>query len=70
MASEAQILANRRNALMSSGPKSLDGKGNARLNALRHGLAAKQVVAMDERGADFAAYHDEFLAGASTARRV
>jgi hypothetical protein len=65
MASEAQIMANRRNALASTGPKSLDGKGNSRLNALRHGLAAKHVVAMDERGGDFAAYHDDLIAALS-----
>jgi hypothetical protein len=65
MASEAQIAANRRNALASTGPKALDGKGNSRLNALRHGLAAKHIVAMDERGDDFAAYHDDLTAALS-----
>jgi hypothetical protein len=65
MASEAQIAANRRNALASTGPKSLDGKENSRPNALRRGLAAKHVVAMDERGDDFAAYHSDLIAALS-----
>jgi hypothetical protein len=62
MASEAQMKANRANALLSSGPMTREGKEKSRGNALRHGLSAKQVVAMDERGADFAAYHDDLTA--------
>ncbi|MGH7917913.1 MAG: hypothetical protein ACREQE_10615, partial [Candidatus Binataceae bacterium] len=62
MASELQMAANRANALASTGPKSLNGKEMSRGNALRHGLSAKQIVAMDERGADFVAYHDELCA--------
>jgi hypothetical protein len=59
MASEAQIEANRRNALFSTGPRTADGKSVSRGNALRHGLAAHQVVAFDERHADFAAFYDD-----------
>jgi hypothetical protein len=59
MATEAQIAANRRNAALSTGPKSLQGKGKSRENALRHGLRATQVVALGEDGDDFAAYHAE-----------
>jgi hypothetical protein len=62
MASEAQIEANRANARLSTGPKTRAGKEKSRQNALRHGLRAQQVVALDERGADFAAYHDELVA--------
>ena len=37
MASPAQIAANRRNALKSTGPRTLRGKSFSRLNATRHG---------------------------------
>jgi hypothetical protein len=39
-----QIEANRRNALRSTGPKTPKGKQISRLNALTHGLRAKDVV--------------------------
>ena len=40
MASSQKIAANRRNAQCSTGPRTANGKGRARLNAFRHGLAA------------------------------
>jgi len=43
MATIRQILANRRNATRCCGPKTPAGKARSRLNALRHGLAAKLV---------------------------
>src|SRR5712691_9459510 len=44
MTSPKQFEANRRNALLSTGPKSTQGKRRSRRNALRHGLAAETVV--------------------------
>jgi hypothetical protein len=44
MTSFRQIDANRRNALKSSGPKTLNGKRSSRRNALRHGLTAETVI--------------------------
>jgi hypothetical protein len=44
MTSFRQFEANRRNALKSTGPRSLDGKRVARRNALRHGLTAETVI--------------------------
>lgn len=38
MATEKQILANRRNAQFSTGPRTAEGKSVSRLNALRHGV--------------------------------
>jgi hypothetical protein len=44
MASEAQINANRCNALKSTGPKTESGKRRSRANSLVHGLCASAVV--------------------------
>jgi hypothetical protein len=44
MTSWRQFEANRRNALKSTGPKSLEGKRISRRNALRHGLTAETVI--------------------------
>jgi len=43
--SQKQLEANRRNAQHSTGPKSRKGKSVSRLNAVKHGLLARQVVA-------------------------
>lgn len=56
MATEAQIAANRRNALLSTGPKTKHGKERIRFNAVRHGLYADQLVALGENDAEFGAY--------------
>ena len=58
MISEKQFEANRRNAELSTGPKTEEGKCRSSLNARRHGLTG-QVSAMTEE--DRAA-HDEFSA--------
>src|SRR5262245_33996403 len=42
--SQARIEANRRNAALSSGPKSPEGKAASRKNALKDGLTGKGVV--------------------------
>ena len=53
MTTQKQIKANQRNAQKSTGPKSLRGKAIARLNALRHGILAEQVVIPGEEDQDF-----------------
>ena len=52
MASEAQILANRRNAQRSTGPRTEEGKERVARNGLKHGLcAADPVLPWEDRAA-------------------
>src|SRR5437867_2070172 len=52
MATLKQIVANRRNALKSTGPTSEEGKKQSRRNALKHGLAGSGLILpLDERSA-------------------
>jgi len=53
MASLKQIEANRRNALLSTGPKTPEGKAAVSLNSLRHGLRARRVVLPGENPEEF-----------------
>ena len=48
MATQKQIEANRRNALLSTGPNTPLGKAISRLNALRHGRRATKLVLLGE----------------------
>src|SRR5271168_2428462 len=43
-----QILANRLNALKSTGPKTEDGKNRARMNGQRHGLTGHGFLMLNE----------------------
>jgi hypothetical protein len=61
VATDLQIEANRRNAQLSTGPKTMRGKEASRMNALKHGLTAQQVTLFDERAEDFEAFHAELL---------
>jgi hypothetical protein len=62
MSTEAQVVANRANAQLSSGPKSAAGKATICLNAFRHGLAGAFMILSDEVREDF----DELHEGLST----
>ncbi len=53
MTSEKQARANRQNALKSTGPKTPEGKDAVRLNALKHGLLAQEVLLPGEDAAAF-----------------
>ena len=56
MTSFRQIEANRRNAQLSTGPKSQEGKSRSRRNAVRHGLTAETVIDALESAEDYAAF--------------
>jgi len=62
MATEAQLLANRRNAQKSTGPRTDEGKAAVSQNALRHGLTASRDVISSESQDQFDLYRDQFLA--------
>jgi hypothetical protein len=53
MASPAQLAANRRNAQKSTGPRSIEGKKRASLNAVKSGMTAKTVILPHESAADY-----------------
>jgi hypothetical protein len=56
MSSFRQIEANRRNARLSTGPVTEEGKHKSRQNAVRHGLTAETVIAALEDAEDYAAF--------------
>jgi hypothetical protein len=56
MSSFRQIEANRRNARLSTGPVTEEGKKISRQNAVRHGLTAETVITVLEDAEDYAAF--------------
>jgi len=56
MSSLRQIEANRRNARLSTGPVTEEGKRKSRQNAVRHGLTAETVIDALEDAEDYAAF--------------
>ena len=61
MTTEAQIIANRRNARKSTGPRTREGKNAISQNALKHGLRGSQTVIGSESQTDFDLYRDRML---------
>jgi hypothetical protein len=62
MSTEAQTLANRRNAQKSTGPRTSEGKAIVSQNAVKHGLLARHDVISSESQDDFRLYRDQLLA--------
>ncbi len=61
MATEAKIIANRRNAQKSTGPRTRAGKAAISQNAVKHGLLARQAVISSERREDFDIHRDRII---------
>jgi hypothetical protein len=55
--------ANRRNAQLSTGPRTEEGKGRSRQNALKHGILASALLITAGEGAEDPAEFTEFLTG-------
>ena len=62
MTSYRQIVANRHNALKSTGPKTETGKQASRRNAVRHGLTAETVIGAIEDAEDYKAFEAAVIA--------
>ena len=50
--SEARMIANRKNAALSTGPKSVEGKAISRANGLKHGLTGLGIVLREDDQAE------------------
>jgi hypothetical protein len=61
MATQAQIIANRRNAKKSTGPRTHQGRAIVSHNAVKHGLWARQALISSEKKKDFDIYREQFL---------
>ncbi len=61
MTSQKQTDANRRNALLSTGPRTEEGKRASRQNATRHGLTAETVIMGIEDAAEYRAFESEIV---------
>ena len=63
MVSQKQLVANRKNAVKSTGPKTAKGKAKVAQNAITHGLTSRQLVIHGlEREEDWLEHRDRVLA--------
>ena len=59
--SPKKLEANRRNAQLSTGPKTEEGKNHSRANALKHGVLASALLVKEGHGAEDAAAFEGLL---------
>ena len=70
MTSEKQKEANRKNALKSTGSKTVNGKASSRKNAYKHGLTAEKIITLHEDAADFEALRDRIISELSPGSQI
>ncbi len=63
MTTQKQIEANRRNSRRSTGPKTRTGKAESKMNAMKHGLLAADLVVRDEDPVEFAGVLENLVDG-------
>ena len=61
MTSEKQVEANRRNALRSTGPKTMEGKKVVARNATKHGILSTQVHIDDEEREPYYRFRESMI---------
>ena len=61
MSSQARVVANRRNAAKSTGPRTTEGKAVVAQNAVKHGLWARQAVLRNEDPQEFDLHRSRML---------
>ncbi len=61
MTTQKQRAANRRNAKKSTGPKTAGGRNRSKVNALKHGLTAAQIIVFDESAEDLEKFHQGLI---------
>jgi len=61
MMTEKQLMANRRNATLSTGPRTAEGKGRSSENAVVHGLTSQDLLIDGEKLTDLAPFRDAML---------
>src|ERR1700730_11821107 len=61
MTTQKQRAANRRNAKKSTGPRTVEGRNRSKVNALKHGLTATQIIIFDENAEDLENFHQGLI---------
>ncbi len=61
MITEKQIEGNRQNALVSTGPRSIEGKAITAKNAIKHGIFARELVVSDGDGKENREEYDKLF---------
>ena len=69
MTTEAQIAANRKNALNSTGPRTAAGKRITRMNSLKHGQTARTMCLPNENADELQAFLNHWADALASTRR-